>query len=197
MYVKLRQLSGRHFNCDFPQDRGPLAALQGGEIAPSVSVSPFPASCQVLLLPPPSGAREGRLFGLFLQGPPRSSHPVGEAICAEGVTLGDRCSPESALSLWPALARKGEIGQRFTPSGPWHLPVPTPQVFGPEPASGKAKMYPVLEECAFGSRLQNQESPTRCCNTSELPLSTGAGAQGRVERSFSLKEESLHRHLLT
>ncbi|XP_029770539.1 uncharacterized protein LOC115271742 isoform X1 [Suricata suricatta] len=30
VYVKLRQLSGRHFNCGFQRDRGPLAALQGG-----------------------------------------------------------------------------------------------------------------------------------------------------------------------
>lgn len=53
VYVKLRQPSGRHFNCGLLQDRGPLAALQGGEIAPSVSVSPFPASRQVLPLPRP------------------------------------------------------------------------------------------------------------------------------------------------
>lgn len=151
--------------------------------------------------PPPFGAREGRLFGLFVQGPPGSCHPVGEAVRAEGVTLGDRHSLESALSLWPVLAPKCKIRQHLSPSDPWHLPVPSPQIFGPETASGKAKTCLVPDGCAFGSWLRNQESPTRCCYTSELWLSTAkqrhnAGAQGRVERSFSLKEESLRRHLL-
>lgn len=54
-------------------------------------------------------------------------------------------------------------------------------------------------ECTFGSQFRNQESPSRCCDTSELQLFTakqrhGSVMLGKVGMSFSLKE-SLCRHL--
>lgn len=80
--ANLRQFAGRHFNCGFPHHRGPLAALregEGGGVAPFVfflafsrlSPGSYPPS------PPLLGALGGLLSGLFPQGLPGSSHPVG------------------------------------------------------------------------------------------------------------------------
>ena len=96
---------------------------RAGEIALSVSVSPFPASRQVLLHPPPPPPAPWRrrrtsfrplpagAAGVIQQGrggyPCRGSHAGGSQL------------PESARSLRPVLAHKCEIGQHLTPSSPW------------------------------------------------------------------------------
>lgn len=123
VYAKLRQLSGRHFNCGFQRDRGPLAALQGGgnrafrfSVAFSRLSPGTPAPHPHPL--PPLGAGEGRLFGLFPQGPPGSSNRVGEAIRAEGVTLGDRSSlrvPAASDQYWRTSVRSGSISPPAVP----------------------------------------------------------------------------------
>lgn len=139
---------------------------RAGEIAPSVSVSPFPASRQVLLPPHPPPAPRRRRRTSFRPVPAGAAgviQPGRGGYPCRGSLAGGSPLPESAWNLRPVLAHKCEIGRHLTPptpSSPWYLPVPTRQVFGPEPASGKAKTCPVLERCAFGFRLQNQESLT-------------------------------------
>ena len=82
--AKLRQFLGRHFNCGFQQDRGPLAALRVG-VGGRESRLPFlsrlfpPLPRYPPPPPPPSpfGVGGGLFSGLFPQGLPGSSHPVG------------------------------------------------------------------------------------------------------------------------
>lgn len=78
--AKLRQFLGRHFNCGFQHDRGPLAALRVG-VGGSRAFHFFLAFSRLSLgtHPPPSplGVGGGLFSGLFPQGLPGSSHPVG------------------------------------------------------------------------------------------------------------------------
>ncbi|XP_035885895.1 uncharacterized protein LOC118501448 [Phyllostomus discolor] len=165
--AKLRQLAGRHFNCGSQRHRDPSRPGWGvGGIAPSVSVSPFPASPQVSS--PPSRRPQWTAPRLVPAGaagviPPGRGRLLARRLAAH------RRAPGASGQYWFVSVRSG--GHLAT-SGPRNSRLPTPQVSGLQAASGESKTRPALGRCAFGSGFGNQESPTRCCGTSESRFPT-------------------------
>lgn len=147
---------------------------------------------------PPWGAREGRVRGLFPPGPPGSSHPVGEAVGAEGVRLGDPSSPEGALRLRPLRAPRCAEGQRRTPGGPRPWSVPTAPAFGPEPAPGEAKSCPPSEPRASPPPSSPALLPLRPAASHRGPERCRRAGKGGEELLLDGgKCPSVRRHLLS